>query len=426
MGRTIAEKILGAHALEGDARVGGVVRVRLDRVLVNDVSGPLAFEEFKRMGANRVADPDRVVLVCDHFSPAPSLAAASSLKEMRRFRDEQGIAHFFELGQGGIEHTLLPEQGLVQPGDLILGGDSHTCTYGAFNAFGTGVGSSDIAAALALGEAWLMVPGTSRFQFTGRRRPFVTGKDLILAVLDKIGVDGANYQAMEFGGEGLADFNMDERMALCNMAVEAGGKTGLVVPDRVTAAWVGERLPGPWQLISPDGDASYAATHRLDLGTLGPLVARPHSPGNVAPLDEVRGTRVDQVYIGNCANGTITDLRQAAAMLKGRRVAAHTRAIAVPATQEIYRQALREGLIAQLVEAGVAVSTPTCGACFGGHMGLVADGEVVVATTNRNFRGRMGHSGAAIYLANAYVAAAAAVAGEIIDPAEVITEEEAS
>jgi len=420
MGRTIAEKILEAHAVDGGpVQLGAVVQARVDRILLNDISGPMAFAQFQRMGGRRVPAPEKVVLVCDHFVPAPTLAAAHALKEMRTFARAQGIQHFYDVGQG-IEHTLLPERGLVSPGALIIGGDSHTCTYGAFDAFGTGLGSTDIAAALALGRLWFLVPSSVRFEFHGSKRPFVTGKDVILRILGEIGADGATYQCMEFGGEGLASLNMDERMAVCNMAVEGGAKTGIVVPDVITEAWARERLPEPATLVGPDPDARYAATYHIDLTTFGPLVAQPHSPAHVAPLPEVAGVHVDQVYIGNCANGTITDLRQAAAVLGGRRVAPGTRAILVPATQQIYHTALAEGLIEQFITAGAVVSPPTCGACFGGHMGLLDDGEVAVTTTNRNFQGRMGHAGARIYLANAYVAAAAAVAGAIVDPAEVI------
>lgn len=420
MGQTMAEKILAQHAISGDVEPGRIIRARVDTVLLNDVSGPLSFNQFHEMGAARVANPEQIALVCDHFAPAPSLAAAHGLRAMRQFAAEQEIPHFFEVGQGGIEHTLLPERGLIAPGDLIIGGDSHTCTYGAYNAFGTGLGSTDIAAAMALGELWFLVPESVRFTFHGAKRPYVTGKDIILRVLREIGADGATYQAMEFAGEGIASLTIDERAAVCNMAVEGGAKTGIVVPDAVTEAWAREHAaPRPYQFVAPDADAQYAASYSFDLADFGPMVARPHSPANVVPLEEVAGTRVDQVYIGNCANGTLTDLRQAVAMLGGRRVARGVRAIVVPATQRVYQQALREGLLAQLVEAGVAVSTPTCGACFGGHMGLLDDGEVAITTTNRNFRGRMGHAGAQVYLASASVAAAAAVAGEIVDPAQV-------
>lgn len=420
MGQTMAEKILAQHAISGDVEPGRIIRARVDTVLINDVSGPLSFNQFREMGAARVANPEQIVLVCDHFAPAPSLAAAHGLRAMRQFAEEQQIPHYFEVGQGGIEHTLLPERGLIAPGDLIIGGDSHTCTYGAFNAFGTGLGSTDIAAAMALGELWFLVPESVRFTFHGARRPYVTGKDIILRVLREIGADGATYQAMEFAGEGIASLTMDERAAVCNMAVEGGAKTGIVVPDAATEAWARDHAaPRPYQFVAPDPDAQYAASYSFDLADFGPMVARPHSPANVVPLEEVAGTRVDQVYIGNCANGTLTDLRQAAAMLGGRRVARGVRAIVVPATQRVYEQAMAEGLLAQLVKAGAAISTPTCGACFGGHMGLLDDGEVAITTTNRNFRGRMGHAGAQVYLASASVAAAAAVAGEIVDPAQV-------
>ncbi len=421
MGKTIAEKILEAHALDGGpVQPGAIVQARVDRILLNDISGPMAFAQFRRMGGQRVAGSEKVALVCDHFVPPPTLAAAHALSEMRAFARTQEIEHFYDVGQGGIEHTLLPERGLVSPGALIIGGDSHTCTYGAFNAFGAGLGSTDIAAALALGHLWFLVPRSIRFELRGSKRLFVTGKDIILRILGEIGADGATYQCMEYGGDGLASLNIDERMAVCNMAVEGGAKTGIVVPDRVVEEWARAHLSRPAAFVAPDPDARYAATFQIDLSTFGPLVARPHSPASVAPVSGVMGVHVDQVYIGNCANGTITDLRQAAAILGGRRVAAGTRAILVPATQQIYQTALTEGLIEQFIAAGVVVSPPTCGACFGGHMGLLDDGEVAVATTNRNFRGRMGHAGAQIYLANAYVAAAAAVAGEIVDPAHVI------
>jgi 3-isopropylmalate/(R)-2-methylmalate dehydratase large subunit len=421
MGRTIAQKILEAHAVEGGpVEPGAIVQARLDRVLLNDISGPMAFAQFERMGGRRVADPEKVVLVCDHFVPPSTLAAARALREMRAFARSQGISAFYDVGQGGIEHTLLPERGLVSPGALIIGGDSHTCTYGAFNAFGTGLGSTDIAAALALGSLWFMVPHSARVEVHGRPRPCVTGKDVILHLLGRIGTDGATYQSLEFDGEGLAHLNVDERMAICNMAVEGGAKTGIMAFDAVTAEWARAVLPHPPQPVAPDPDARYTATYRIDLTSLEPLVAQPHSPAAVAPVTEAAGVRVDQVYIGNCANGTLTDLRQAALVLRGRRIAPRTRAIVVPATQRIYREALAEGLIDTFLEAGAVVSPPTCGACFGGHMGLLDDGEVAVATTNRNYRGRMGHAGARIYLANAYVAAAAAVAGELIDPRHVV------
>lgn len=420
-GYTISEKILMSHRVDGDGPVqpGQIVRARVDRVLLNDVSGPLAFQQFEQMGASTLADPERVVLVADHFAPPPSIAAAHGLHQMRVFSERFGVNHFYDIGQGGIEHSLLPEKNLVAPGDLIIGGDSHTCTYGAFNAFGTGLGSTDIAAAMALGELWFRVPESLYFEFTGAGGPYVTGKDFILRVIEEIGVDGATYRAMEFGGEGIYGLNMDERMAVCNMAVEAGAKAGIMVADKALSQWAKEHdIPGDLAVV-PDPTARYRATYRVEMGSQ-PLVAAPHSPGNVKSVGEVARRRVHQVYIGNCANGTLTDLRQAASILKGRRVARGTRLIVVPATQQIYRKAIEEGLIDLLIDAGAAVSTPTCGACFGGHIGLLDAGEVAVATTNRNFRGRMGHAEAEIYLANAYVAAAAAVAGELIDPALVM------
>jgi 3-isopropylmalate/(R)-2-methylmalate dehydratase large subunit len=421
MGKTIAEKIIEAHAVGGGSvEPGAIVQARPDRILLNDVSGPMAFAQFERMGGRRVAEPQKVVLVCDHFVPPSTLAAAHALQEMRAFARSQGIAHFYDVGRGGIEHTLLPERGLVSPGALIVGGDSHTCTYGAFNAFGTGLGSTDIAAALALGHLWFMVPESMRIELRGHLRPFVTGKDVILHLLGTIGADGATYQCLELGGEGLASLNVDERMAICNMAVEGGAKTGITTFDDMTAEWAGAFLPHPPQPVVPDPDAHYVTTLTIELSSLDPLVAQPHSPANITSVAAIGRIKVHQVYIGNCANGTMTDLRQAAHVLKGRQVAPGTRAIVVPATQRIYREALAEGVIDQFLAAGAVVSPPTCGACFGGHMGLLDDGEVAVTTTNRNYRGRMGHAGAGVYLANAYVAAAAAVAGEIVDPRHVV------
>lgn len=423
MGSTMAQKILANHLVperSAPVKAGEIVRAKIDLVLLNDVSGPLALKQLGAMGARRVSMPDKVVVVCDHFSPPPDLSSAHGLKALREFAREQGISHFFDVGKGGIEHTLLPERGLIAPGMLVVGGDSHTCTYGAFGAFGTGFGSTDIAAALALDEAWFMVPETLRFNFRGTRQPLVTGKDLILRVLREIGVDGAIYCAMEFTGDGLAGFDADERTAICNMSVEAGAKTGFVVPDGVTREWAERTARQPYALVVPDDDAEYRGSWEFDLDEMGPLVACPHSPANVVPVGDVTGTKVDQVYIGNCANGTLADLRQAAALLKGSKVAEWTRTIVVPATQRIYQQAVEEGLIATFIEAGAAVSTPTCGACFGGHMGLLDEGEVAVSTTNRNFKGRMGDARAEVYLAGAYVAAAAAVAGALVDPREVM------
>ncbi len=419
MGQTMAEKVFATHCLEGNPLPGELVKARVDLLLLNDVSGPLAFQQFAKMGGRRVADPNRVMLVNDHFAPAKDIASAHGLRAMREFAAQQHIPHFFDVGDGGIEHTLIAQKGFVKPGELIVGGDSHTTTSGAYGAFATGMGSTDIAAALALGWLWFVVPQSIRFEFSGERRPYVTGKDLILHVIGRVGVGGATYMSMEFGGPGIGALNNDERMALCNMAAEAGAKAGMVAPDATTREFLVQRVRGAFAEVHPDPDASYVATHRFDLAGMPPLVARPHSPGNVAPVGEVLGQKVDQVYIGNCANGTMTDLQQAVSMLRGRRLAPGVRMVVVPATQEIYKQALQDGLLEVFVDAGAAVSTPTCGACFGGHMGVLDDGEVAITTTNRNFLGRMGHVGARVFLANAYVAAAAGVAGEIVDPAKV-------
>lgn len=419
MGRTMAEKILAGHSDQPDAVAGDLLIVALDLVMVHDANGHLAFQAFERFGAERVFDPEKVLLVSDHFAPAKDAQSALALAAMRRFARQQGILNYYELADGGIEHSLAPQKGLVAPGELILGADSHTCTAGALGAYGVGVGSTDVAAALALGEQWMPVPESIRCEFVGERHPFVTGKDLILTVIGRIGVDGAAYQALEFGGPAIPSFNIDERMALCNMAVEAGAETGMVAPDEATLAYVERRVRRRFTPVAPDADATYTAVHRFDLGVLEPLVALPYSPGNVAPVSSVAGEPINQVYIGNCANGTMTDLRQAAQVLRGRHIAAGVRLIVVPATQEIYREALREGVIADLADAGASISMPTCGACCGVHNGILAEGETAVATTNRNFRGRMGHAGSRVYLANAYVAAASALTGVLQDPARV-------
>jgi 3-isopropylmalate/(R)-2-methylmalate dehydratase large subunit len=415
---TLAEKILLAHCDADEVAPGDVVMVRCDVVMANDVSGPVAFRQMAKMGVDRVFDSSKVVMVADHFMPAKDARSAELQRRLKEWSDAQGVT-FYGQGRGGIEHTLLCEEGWVIPGSVIAGGDSHTCTYGALGAFGSGLGSTDIAACLALGEFWQTVPATIQVEFTGEKRPFVTGKDLILAVLAEIGVGGGSRAVLEFVGDAAEALSVDERLAVSNMAVEAGAETGIFPADDTTAEYLAGRTESPWQRERSDPDAAFARRLRIDLAQLPPLIALPHLPANVVPVDEVAGTHVDQVYIGNCANGTITDLRQAAEILGGRRVHRDCRAIVVPATQRIYREALREGLLDLFVEADVIVSTPTCGACFGGHMGVVGPGERAVATTNRNFKGRMGSTEAEVYLANAYVAAAAAVAGEIVAPAEV-------
>jgi 3-isopropylmalate/(R)-2-methylmalate dehydratase large subunit len=420
MPQTIAEKILRNHSREerDEVHPGEFIRARVDLTLLNDVNGPAAFRHFEAMGGTKVSSPDKLALVCDHFAPAPSAAGAQLLSSMRRFAQEKGIENFFDAGKGGIEHTLVPQQGLIGPGDLIAGGDSHTCTAGAFSAFGAGMSWAGMAAIMILDETWFKVPESIRFNVTGKKSGFVTGKDIILQILQKIGVDGALYMSMEFGGPSMASLNIDERMAICNMAVEAGGKTAIIEPDELTADWAKQHCKRRYELIKPDPGAHYAAHHEINLSLMRPMIAKPPSPGNVVPVEEVEGIHVDQVYMGNCANGTITDLRQIASILKGRKLANGTRAVIVPATQKVYLQAISEGLIEHFIRAGAAVSTPTCGACFGGHNGALSDGEIGVATINRNFRGRAGHAGAQMYLCNSYVAAATAVAGEIIDPAK--------
>ncbi|MFC0385536.1 aconitase/3-isopropylmalate dehydratase large subunit family protein [Muricoccus vinaceus] len=416
--QTITEKILAAHAVGGRAEAGAIVTVRPDVVLLNDVSGPLAFEGFEAMGATRPFDPARVVLVADHFAPAPNVAAAGAIRMTRDFATRHGIPHFYEPGTGGIEHTLLAELGMVGHGSVVFGADSHTCTAGAFNALGIGFGSTDLAAALAAGQLWMRVPDCIRVELRGRPGPFVSGKDVILEVIRRIGSDGAADASLEFGGPGVASLPVDARMAVANMAVEAGADTCVFEGDTLSTARQAETGAPSAAPVGADAGARYRQHLVLDLDSLEPMVARPPSPASGVPVGALRGQRVDQVYIGNCANGTITDLRQAAAMLKGRRVAPGVRLVVVPATQRIWRQALAEGLLEILAAAGAAVSTPTCGACFGGHMGILSAGETAIATTNRNYRGRMGDPDSQVFLANAWVAAAAAVAGEIVPPGE--------
>jgi 3-isopropylmalate/(R)-2-methylmalate dehydratase large subunit len=404
-----------------DVTPGDVVMVRCDLVMANDVSGPIAFHAMEKMGVERVFDPGKVVIVADHFVPAKDARSAGLQRRLKEWSEAQGVTYYGQ-GRGGIEHTLLCDEGWIVPGAVVAGGDSHTCTYGALGAFGTGLGSTDIAGCLALGEFWQRVPATIQVELTGATGPFVTGKDVILAVLAETGVGGGTNTALEFIGEGVETLSIDERLAVANMAVEAGAETGLFPADGTTAAYLRGRTRVDWMPERSDADAEVARRLAIDLSTVPPLVALPHLPANVVPVEEARGRRIDQVYIGNCANGTMTDLRQAAHMLRGHRIHPDCRAIIVPATQRIYAEAMREGLLDIFIEAGAMVSTPTCGACFGGHMGLMAAGESALTTTNRNFKGRMGSPDAQVHLANAYVAAAAAVAGEIVDPAEVVEE----
>jgi 3-isopropylmalate/(R)-2-methylmalate dehydratase large subunit len=419
MGLTITEKILAAHAGRSGVEPGEFIVARVDVVMGNDGSTAGALRVWREIGAPRVFDPERVAIVFDHFVPHKDIQAADLLQPVRRWVREQGIRHFFDEGRNGIAHTILPEQGLVGPGDVMVGGDSHSCTNGALGAFATGVGSTDLASVLALGEVWLKVPASQKFVYHGTPGRWVMGKDLILATIGRIGIDGALYQAMEFAGPTIAGLSMSDRLTMCNMAIEAGAKSGIIAPDPVTHAYVEGRAKRSWALHASDPDARYAAVHELDVAGLPPQVAKPFSPDNVAPVEEVAGTPLDQVFLGSCTNGKLEDLRVAAAILRGHTVHPYTRLIVIPASQWIYIQALKEGLLEVFAEAGAAVSTPTCGACFGGHMGVLAAGEVCLSTTNRNFVGRMGHPTARVYLANPAVAAASAIQGAIALPDQV-------
>jgi len=413
---TITEKILAAHAGLDEVEPGQLISCSLDIVLANDVTAPIAIREFQRTGVEQVWDPERVVLVPDHYTPNKDINSAEQAKVMREFAREQGISHYYEIGCMGVEHALLPEQGVVGPGDVIIGADSHTCTYGAVGAFATGVGSTDAAAGMATGETWFKVPASIRFEVSGEFGKWVSGKDLILHVIGMIGVDGALYQAMEFTGPTIGSLGMDDRMTICNMAIEAGGKSGIIAVDDTTRAYVEGRAERPWTEYASDPDAEYAAVHEIDASELEPTVSFPHLPSNTRLAADSRDVWVDQVVIGSCTNGRLEDMRIAAEVLRGRRVHDRVRLIVIPATQEVYRQAMHEGLFDVFLDAGAAVSTPTCGPCLGGHMGILAAGERAVATTNRNFVGRMGDPTSEVYLSSPAVAAATAVAGHIALP----------
>lgn len=420
MGMTLTEKILAKHAGRDRVRPGDFIVARVDLVLGNDITAPVAIAEFERIGATRVFDPDKIALVPDHFTPNKDIKSAEQVRIMREFAKKHGITHFFEIGEMGIEHCLLPEKGMVVPGDLVVGADSHTCTYGALGAFSTGVGSTDIAAAMATGELWFRVPETIRFVFRGSLKPWVGGKDLILYTIGKIGVDGARYKAMEFAGEAISSLSVEGRLTMANMAIEAGGKNGIFMPDQKTVEYLLERTDREYELLESDADAEYSEVYEFDASEIEPQVALPHLPENARPVSEVKEIQIDQVVIGSCTNGRIEDLREAAAILRNKKVARGVRCIIIPGTQSVYLQAVREGLVEVFVEAGAVVSTPTCGPCLGGHMGVLAAGERAVSTTNRNFVGRMGHPKSEVYLAGPAVAAASAVAGEIVGPEEVV------
>ncbi len=413
---TMAQKILAAHAGRSHVEIGELIDVQVDIVLANDITAPIAIKEFSRLGIDQVFDRERIVLVPDHFAPNKDIKSAEQCKILRNFAHHQGLVNYFEVGRMGIEHALLPEQGLVVPGDVVVGADSHTCTYGALGAFATGMGSTDIAVAMATGRVWMRVPETMRFVYTGELQPWVSGKDLILYTIGRIGVDGALYRAMEFTGPTIAALSMDSRFTMANMAIEAGGKAGLFPVDDKVEAYVRGRAKRPHRVFTSDSQAPVADVVEIDASAIEPQIAFPHLPSNTRPLSQVGDIRIDQVVIGSCTNGRWDDLWQAAQILKGRRVHPEVRAIIIPATQEIYLRAVREGLAEIFVQAGAVLSTPTCGPCLGGYMGVLAAGERCVSTTNRNFVGRMGHVESEVYLANPAVAAASAVLGRIGGP----------
>jgi 3-isopropylmalate/(R)-2-methylmalate dehydratase large subunit len=418
---TVAEKIMAAHADLDEVRPGQFIEARVDLALGNDITAPLAIKAFKdELGGGRVFDKDKVVLVPDHFTPNKDIKSAEQAKILREFAREQDLTNYFEVGEMGVEHALLPERGLVCPGDLVVGADSHTCTYGGLGALSTGVGSTDLAAAMATGRLWFKVPASILVKCSGAFGRFVGGKDLVLELIGRIGVDGARYMALEFTGDAAAALSIEGRLTVSNMAIEAGGKAGIFPADDKTAAYLTGRTSRTITPVLPDEGAQYVDTIEIDVSRIKPLVARPHLPSNVAPAADLGDIAIDQVVIGSCTNGRIEDLRAAAAILKGRKVARGVRLIVIPATQSIYRAAMKEGLFDIFMDAGAAISTPTCGPCLGGHMGCLAKGERAVATTNRNFVGRMGHVESEVYLAGPEVAAASAVAGHVADPAQIV------
>jgi len=417
---TITEKILASHCKRKEVGPGDLINARVDLILANDITAPIAIEEFKKIGVKDVFDKDRIAFIPDHFAPQKDIKAAEQCKMLREFSRKYDLSLYFEVGRMGIEHALLPEQGLVVPGDLVIGADSHTCTYGALGAFATGVGSTDVASAMATGECWFKVPESMKFIYYGRLNKWVGGKDLILHTIGDIGVDGALYRAMEFDGEAIRSLPMHARLTMCNMAIEAGGKSGIIVPDEVTEQYVHARAKRPYRFYTSDDDAEYVEVREYDCSKIPLTVSCPHLPSNTMPAKELSHITIDQVVIGSCTNGRIEDIREAAEIIRGKRVNPNTRMIVIPATQQIYLQAVREGLAEIFVSAGAVFSTPTCGPCLGGHMGILAKGERAIATTNRNFVGRMGHPESEVYLSNPAVAATSAVLGRIGTPDEVV------
>lgn len=416
MGMTMTQKILAAHAGLESVKAGQLIEAKLDLVLGNDITTPVAVNEFGKFGVDKVFNKSRIAIVPDHFTPNKDIKAAEQVKYVREFANEKGIENFFEVGEMGIEHCLLPEKGLVVAGDVVIGADSHTCTYGALGAFSTGIGSTDMAAGMATGQCWFKVPSAIKFVLKNKPAKWISGKDIILHIIGLIGVDGALYKSMEFVGDGLKYLSMDDRFTMANMAIEAGGKNGIFPVDEKTEEYLKEHAQREWKKFEADEDAEYDQVIEIDLSTLRPTVSFPHLPDNTRTIDNTGDVKIDQVVIGSCTNGRISDLRIARDILKGKKVAKGVRCIVIPGTQKIYLQALEEGIIKDLIEAGAVVSTPTCGPCLGGHMGILAAGERCVSTTNRNFVGRMGHVDSEVYLASPAVAAASAITGKITDP----------
>lgn len=416
MGMTMTQKILADHAGLESVKAGQLIKAKLDMVLGNDITTPVAVKEFRKIGLDKVFDKNKIAIVPDHFTPNKDIKSAEQVKFIKEFAREMGIVNFFEIGQMGVEHALLPEKGLVVTGDVVIGADSHTCTYGALGAFSTGIGSTDMAAGMATGEAWFKVPEAIKFVLKGKPGKWVSGKDVILHIIGMIGVDGALYKSMEFVGEGLKNLSMDDRFSMANMAIEAGGKNGIFEVDEKTLEYVKEHSTKTYKVYRADEDAEYCETYEIDLAEVKPTVAFPHLPSNTRTIDNVGEVKIDQVIIGSCTNGRIEDLRASAEILKGRKIHPDVRCIIIPATQKIWKQAMSEGLFDIFIDSGAAVSTPTCGPCLGGHMGILAKGERAVATTNRNFVGRMGHPESEVYLASPAIAAASAIAGKIASP----------
>ena len=420
MGMTMTQKILAAHAGLAEVKAGQLIEAELDLVLGNDITSPVAINEMKKMTRQTVFDKDKIALVMDHFIPNKDIKSAENCKCCREFACRHEISNYFDVGDMGIEHALLPEKGLVVAGDAVIGADSHTCTYGALGAFSTGVGSTDMAAGMVTGKAWFKVPSAIRFELVGKPSKWVSGKDVILHIIGMIGVDGALYRSMEFTGEGIKNLSMDDRFTICNMAIEAGGKNGIFPVDETALQYMKEHSKREFTVYEADEDAEYDETYVIDLSRLKPTVSFPHLPSNTRTIDQVGEVKIDQAVIGSCTNGRIDDIRAAAEILKGKKVAKGVRCIVIPATQAIYLQAMREGLLEIFIEAGAVVSTPTCGPCLGGYMGILAAGERCISTTNRNFVGRMGHVDSEVYLASPAVAAASAVAGKITAPEAVM------